>query len=1013
MLDGASSIADLVAQAAADGAQAMALTDHDTIAGIIPFQRAALRAGIHPISGVELSMATGGRIVLLAKDADGFENICRLLTCAHQRDRLHPRVSDEELAAYTHGLIALTGGRFSDIAELLIAREHKRAEDRVRWYQSVFGASLYMALSRTSLPGDGLLVSFEVALANRTSMAVVATNDVHYAAPDDVCVHDVLVCMRVGATVEQMHVSRPLNSENDLKSGERMTSLFADHPEAIANTQRIALACSVVPPLNVSLFPKFSHDFEDESNEDLLTRLTWEGAQRRYGVVDDRLRARLHHELSIIAALGYVDYFLVVWDIARFAREQSIRYAGRGSAADSAVAYCLYITDVDAVARNLLFERFMSLERAEKPDIDIDFDSVRRDEVRQYVYDKYGEEHVGAVCTYNTFRGRSALREVGTVLGVPASLCDALAKRIPHMTHADRLERAFSHYPELRAMDIPVQRLQLLLRLAGKIAGFPRHFSTHVGGLVISSEPLLRVTSLQPSAKGVLILPYDKDAVEDVGLVKLDLLSLRTMHAIDGTISQIRHRDERFEYDAIPFEDPETFAMIRRGDTIGTFQLESPAQRALQSKLGATTLEDIVASVALIRPGPIQGNMVDPFLRRRRGQEPVTFLHPKLEDILAPTYGVVLFQEQVIQIATAIANFTPGEADQLRRVMSHARSAQEMERIGQDFVAKALQSGVDAVVAETIFSYMRSYASYGFCEAHAAAFAATAYKTAYLTQHYPAEMFASILNAQPMGYYPRHVLLAEVKRRGVQVLAVDVNESDVNCVGNGTVLRLGLLQVSGMRVAFASSIVDERLRHGRFLSLADFCNRVVPGDRLLIEQLIRIGAFASMHEERKGLLWELPALLYQREHPQGFPLTLGEHLGVDEFSRAEQIADEYRILGYGVSGHALSLVRPHLEALRCVTLHHVQHAEEGALVAVAGLVVRPHRPPTRSGKTVVFFGLEDETGMIDVTVFESVYQRCGAVLFHPNRSVILVRGVVQRRDGSSVQILAQSIVPYM
>ncbi len=1022
MLDGASRLEDLIAKAVADGATALALTDHDSVTGLIPFQQLARRFGIQPIGGVDLTLEKEGRLVLLAKDEQGYENICRLLTLAYRDNRLDPRTTDAALRDHTQGLIAISGGRFSDLSSYLLKHQPQYAIKRLAFYREIFRDDLYIAVSRTALPGDFSLSRTLIDLANQHSLPVIATNDVHYAMSDDFAVHDLLVCMRLKTTVDEMHSLRPFNRENDMKSEAEISALFADYPECIEQTAKIAARCDIVPHIGESLFPAFSVP-EHETSEQMLRRLVYEGAKGRYDMVDEMLIARLEHELQIITELGFVDYFLVVWDIARYARMRGIRYAGRGSAADSAVAYCLYITDVDAVGRNLLFERFMSLERAEKPDIDIDFDSMRRDEVRQYVYDKYGENHVVSVCTYSTFRGRSAVREIGKALSLPEAICDQLAKRLPFMLHADQVESALSRLPELRDVKWPTERLQLLFDMARKIAGFPRYYGTHVGGLVISRTPLLKTTPLIPSAKGVLITPFDKDVVEDSGLVKLDLLSLRTMSAIEDTLLQLQAKERPLDYDRIDLEDQETFAMIARGETIGVFQLESPAQRVLQSRLGASSLEDIVASVALIRPGPIKGNMVDPFLRRRKGQEVPTYIHPKLEPILSKTYGVVLFQEQVIEIATAIANFSPGEADQLRRVMSHARSASEMDRIGQEFIEKSVANGVPYEVAETIYSYMRGYASYGFCEAHAAAFATTAYKTAYLAQHMPAEFFASIINAQPMGYYPTHVLLAEVKRRGVRIYGLDINKGGAFACGDAGNLYLGFMQVQGMKKDVAKRIEDVRKSSGLYVSFLDFCVRVPGVDRLQLEQLIRAGAFDALEGNRRRLLWNLPGILQYIREREGFgelvidPIIRIEHetlmaSRMKDFSYHERLAMEYQTLGYGVSGHWMDLYRSDLTARRCQTITEALSLSDGALATVAGLVIRPHRPPTKSGKTVVFFSLEDEEGMIDVTVFQDVYHRDGAVLFDPSRGVIIVQGVIQRRQGGNVQMIAHALYAY-
>lgn len=1021
------------------GMRALALTDHNTVAGLPAFHRWAANYGIQPISGAELTLDDGSHLTVLAETPKGYENLCHLLTLAHdgEQRRRAPQVPESALLSHATGLIVLSGCRHGRIAQSILRHRFEAAKRLAITWRDVFPNAFYIELQADAYPDSHRLNTQLADLAEACHIPLVATGNVHYATPAQFPVHDILTCIRVGCDIRTPHAARPLNPARWLYDAAEAARRFARWPQAVANTLAIAERCQVVLRLDDALFPTFDLPPGQVSAVQFLRDLVYRGAAARYPVLDDALRERLNHELAIIEQLGYVDYFLVVWDIVRFARSRRIRCAGRGSAADSAVAYCLYITDVDAAGRGLLFERFMSLERAEKPDIDVDFDSRRRDEVMAYVYQKYGRDHVARVATYQTFRGRSAIREVGGALGMPAALLDTLAKRVPWGAHADRLTGLFDRVPELRDLARYRDRLPWLWQLSAHIAGLPRHFGMHVGGVVISRQPLLRTTSLQPSAKGERITPFDKDAVEDVGLVKLDLLSLRTMSAIDDAIRLRQRQGGDIDYDRIPFDDAATFEMLGTGDTIGVFQLESPAQRALQARLHPGGLEDIVASVALIRPGPIKGNMVDPFLARRRGQAAVSYLHPKLEPILGKTYGVVLFQEQVIEIATAIANFTPGEADQLRRVMSHARSATEMDKIGQQFLQKATEAGVDAEVAATIFSYIQGYASYGFCEAHAAAFAATAYKTAYLVKHYPAEFFAAILNQYPMGYYPVHVICAQARRRGIVLLGIDVNASEWSCTvvaraegrdaggdrawqpgrdriyspEQSPAIRLGLCLLKGFRQTVAEALCAEREHGGVFTSVID-CLRRVPGiDRSMADHLIRAGGFDALHPgERRRLLWELPAWLAERTQPTSTLFELADSSANEtEFSLAERLSDEYRLLGVGTSGHWMHLYRPWADTEGYIPAAQVEAVPDDTVVSVAGLVVRPHRPPTKSGKTTVFFTVEDETGSVDATMFEAVYHACGAVLFTPYGRLVGVEGRIQRRGGGRAQLIVMRV----
>lgn len=1040
-LDGASDLADLVRAAAEQGMPAIALTDHDNVAGAVRLQRLCEQYGLAPIQGAEVTLSGGHHLVLLARDGSGYANLCRLLTASHLgSSRGRPALPRAELPKYSAGVIALSGCRRGEIPGLILRGRYADAEAAARFYRDAFGAdSFYLELEGTPLPGTQRLNRALYELGRKLGIPVVATGNVHYLRRDDFPIHDLLVCARTLTRLSDIHPERRLNAENYFRTAEEMAAMFRDIPEALANTLVIAAQCRPALTLGARLYPRYS-DERGEPAGQALRRLVLAGAERRYGRITPAIAARLEHELEIIDRLGYEDYFLLVWDVVRYARERGIRYAGRGSAADSAVAYCLYITEVDAIARGLLFERFMSLERAEKPDIDIDFDARYRDQVAEYVYRKYGRDRVAAVCTYNTFHGRSALRDFGRAMDFPPAEIDRIAKRLPYYFSRD-LRRALAEVPELRDSDIPVWKYERLLDACERVVGFPRYIGTHLGGLVISRDELTNVTPLQLAAKGVVISQFDKEFVEDLGLIKLDLLSLRTLSAVDVAVNSIRARAPEFDYERIPLDDRATYRLLNSGQTVGVFQLESPAQRALQSRLGARGFEDIVASVALIRPGPIKGNMVEPFINRRAGREPVTYLHPKLAPILAKTYGVVLFQEQVIEIATAVAGFTPGEADRLRRVMTHGRSPREMEEIGRFFIDKAVANGSERAVAETIFSYIVGYASYGFCEAHAAAFASTAFKTAYLVRHYPAEFFAAVLSQQPMGYYPEHVICSEAIRRGIAILPLDINRSEraftVEAVPPGSAvvpagarrgIRIALKQLKGMTEAALDAILAARAA-GPFTSFADFCARVAI-DCDLAERLILAGAFDSLAPNRRALIWQCRQVLEEGRSLRGNALGLrpaapddaaagvgaagsaGGAAAADlpDFDPREKFCHEYDLLGINAHGHFMQFFRERLRARGFIDSAQARRAEIGDCVRVAGLVVRPHRPPTKSGRIVVFFSLEDERGLIDVTVFEGVYNRYGKYIFSDPPPPLKVMGRVERR-GRGVSIIADRIAP--
>ncbi|MFP4200306.1 MAG: DNA polymerase III subunit alpha [Clostridia bacterium] len=1000
LLDGGSSIEDLLYTAAARGIDAMALTDHDSVSGLVEFVRRAGEYGVKPIGGAEVTLESGGHLTLLARNPAGYSRICELLTEAHLGgERGNPRLDPLSLAGSEGDLFVLSGCRRGEIPTLLLKGDKIGALRRARFYRDLLGDSFFLELQPPILPGDRALHRDMVGLGQRLDILPVATADVHYARKADFPIHDILTCIRTATTVSQASPERHLNAENYLKSPEVMHRHFSHIPQAVDNARLIAESCDPVPRLGCRRYPRFEVPGGGEAAK-YLRRLVHEGARRRYGSSGGGVSERLERELEVIISMGYADYFLLVEDVVRFARREGIRYSGRGSAADSVVAYCLGITEVDALGRNLLFERFMSPERGEKPDIDIDFDARHRDRVADYVERKYGEDRVASVATFNTFRARSAVRELGKAMEFDKKMVDALARGLPHGSSADEIAEMAEGLPELAGTSDGRIGYETLYRMASRVAGFPRHIATHCGGLVIADRPLRRITPLQMSAKGRLICGFDKEGVEDLGLIKLDLLSLRMLSAIDDTVSGLREDGEEFSYEDIPEDDEQTYDMLRRGETVGVFQLESPAQRSLQSRLGAQNLEDIIASVALIRPGPIKGNMVEPYIDRRHGRREVDYIHPDLEPILKKTYGVVLFQEQVIEIAVAIAGFSPGEADRLRRVMSRSRPGGEMQVLGDLFVEKAEERGIERDTAETIYSYIRGYASYGFCEAHAAAFGMTAYRSAYLARHYPAHYFAALLSNWPMGYYPPNTICTKLRREGISILPVDINSSGARFSVEGGSIRISLSQVSGLGTEGVDEILAAR-EQGEFSSLRDLVRRVNLPKRAM-QNLILCGGLDSLGENRRRLLWRAIGCA-------GGKRGLARVGDVPDFPPREKILWERKILGIEVSGSYMESLRPRLADAGVLTTAAVREMMEGEKIAVAGTVLLPHRPPTKSGATVVFWSLEDETGLVDILAFPGVYSRYGRLLFpHPGRHM-LVRGEVNRRGGGNVTVIARHL----
>lgn len=1026
-LGGGSHLHRLVQEAKRLGFKALALTDWHSLAGAARFQELMREAGLKAIFGAEVLIGprpesgfkqeeglAGYHLLLLAKDGRGYQHLSRLISESHlQHERGKPRVEWESLER-CQGLIALSGCRRGEVPFWLLRGDYARAQAAAAAYKEVFGEDFYLELQGDKLPGQKRLALGMERLQKELGINLVATNNVHYAVKEDFPVFDILTCIRRQTTLEDVNEERRLNGENYLKSFQEMQEIFRELPQALEQSGEIAAKCDVRLG-KFTYFPEYPLPTL-EARTEFLESLVWEGARERYGELTPVVRGRLEHELKVIRELQFEDYFLVVWDALQFARRKGIRFAGRGSAADSAVAYCLKITEVDAIGRGLLFERFLSLERAEKPDIDVDFDSRYRDQVAAYFSDRYGVDKVAAVGTYQTFRARSAIREVGKAFGFPAEELDDLAKRMPWID-ADEIREAILFFPELRALPQEKQeRFQELFAFCARISEFPRFLGTHLGGIVVSREPIAQIVPLQWSGKGTPVIQADKRDIEELGLFKIDLLSLRTLSVVEDSILEIRSSQPGFKEEETLKDHPEVYARLRTGETMGIFQLESPAQRALQSRLEANSFEDVVASVALIRPGPVQGDMVEPYIARRKGLAPVEYLHPALEEILKKTYGVVLFQEQAIEIVQKVAGFTPGEADRLRRTMSHVRSKEEMAEIGRLFEKQAVERGVSPEVAKEIFSYLVGYAGYGFCEAHAAAFATTALKTAYLIEHYPAEFFAALLNHQPLGFYPPNTLALEAKRRGVKLLPLDVEKSFWEFKVEEGMIRTGFKQLKNMTEESARRIVEERQKR-RFNSWQDLSRRTGVSS-LILENLVLAGAFEAYYPNRKALLWEI-----RKGRSEGLFADAGFLVGESapeqngtysypDFTLLEKTEWEYRLLKLNTTYRLMELWRQ----LYCwqgqglATTESIRQMPDGTRVSLIGLILRPHRPPTRSGQVVVFFTLEDEFGFLDVVLFERDYQKYGEWLFGSRGGPRRVSGILQRK-GQGISLIADAVLP--
>ncbi len=1010
-LDGASLLDEIIGKAAEFEMPALALTDHNRLTGAIRFYDKARKAGIKPILGAEIGTTGGYHLTLLCKNAAGYSNLCRILTQAHLSGTDgRPEVKKDTLREHCGGLVALSGCGRGEIPALLRKGELREAAKTGRFYREIFGEDFFIELIRYPAREDFSESCRLAAFAGEEKLPVAATNNVHYVEMEGYRVKELLNAISRNIPVSQLEGCRTV--EQYLKSEKEMSRLFRDIPEALYNTEEIASRCSLELELGKPRFPKFAIP-DGETDYGYLKKIAFEGAERKYGKLSDTVRERLDYELDTIGRLGFCGYFLVVRDIVRRARERNIRCQARGSAVDSLVVYALGISNVDPVEYNLLFERFMHPLRHEPPDIDLDIDRRRRDEVKDYIYSKYGAENVACVGTINTYMARGAIRDAGKALQIPQEIIEEACKGI-HWLSASRLMEYADKLPELRHNTLyRNEELADFFRLCTEIDRFPKHMSVHLGGLLIGDGRLSDLVPLERSSGGDIISQYDKDDIERLGVVKMDLLSLPTLTVIEDTLTAVkRNRGIDIDLERLPDDDPEAFAMLRDGRSIGTFQLESPAQREMAGRLLPDCFKDIIVSISLVRPGPLKSNMDKDYLPRRHGKAPVKYLHPKLKGALGETLGVILYQEQVLKVAHDLAGMSYAEADGFRRAMTHDRTAGEMEKMRDSFISRAVENGAGKNVAEKVFEQLAAFAAYGFCKGHACAYAVTAYQTLWLKCHYPAEFLAAALSNQPMGYYPARVLAAEARRSGVEILPPDINRSS-GCftVENGAI-RVSLRQIKGMPEEAIDSILAARERQA-FISLRDFFLRT-DVNQAIAENLVRVGAFDSFGD-RQELISELPGLLNIRQRtaggvrsmfeeaaPEAGPADTGRYRDDD---KKEKMLIEKELLSLDISAHSLDFFRMDKGITR---MEDLKKMAAGMTVRIAGSVIRYQTPPTRNSNRVVYIIMEDGTGVADVTVFKDVQEKCGQVLFR--EGWLQVEGKIQKRGPKSVSIIAEDLM---
>ena len=1009
-LRGATIPEEYASLAASHGSAAMALTDVDGFYGSPRFHMSAKKAGIQAHVGAEITAKDGGRYTLLVETRKGYQNLSRLITRMKLRaSTKNPKPGHEAAAAFedftefSEGLICLTGGNEGPLA---LGLKNRNAPETVERLTHLFGReNVYVELERHLDRDEEVRNQAAVELARSLKLPLVATNGVCHATREQREVLDVFTCLHHKRTLADAGRLLARNSERHLKSPAEMVKLFSDLPEAIANTEVISSRLGFTLADLGYEFPQYPLP-PGETVSSFLWKLTDAGAHWRYQPYYDRARNQIERELKLIDKLGLGGYFLIVWDLVRFAKEQGILCQGRGSAANSAVCYALGITAVDPVGMELLFERFLSEERGEWPDIDIDFPSGdQRERVIQYVYERYGQHGAAMTANVITYRGKLAAREAGKVLGFDVTTLDKVSSLAPMWGYKDPDHTKEKQFLEA-GLDFNNLKVRKFLDIVVALQDMPRHLGQHSGGMVICQGRLDSVVPLEPaSMPGRVVVQWDKEDCADLGLVKVDLLGLGMMAVLEDCLKLVRtHWREEIDLGRLPADDPAVYKTLRKGDTIGMFQVESRAQMATLPRMKPEKFYDLVVEVALIRPGPIVGNMVHPYLARRAGREPVDALHPILEPVLKRTLGVPLFQEQLLRMAMLAANFSGGEAEELRRAMGFKRSKQRMLDIEARLRAGMADNGITGEVQDRIVQSITSFALYGFPESHAASFALLAYASAYFKCHYLAAFLCALLKNQPMGFYSPAVLVKDAQRHGLRVLPVDCNISEWDCtieyIGDH-VVRLGLRYIRGLRADAGQAIAMRK----PYSDVDDLARRVPELHKDELEKLAGAGALAKLGTaDRRDALWKAgrsgrPVGPLLEEVPETSP-----EAPLLRMTTAERLTADYNGTGLTVGRHPMHFLRTAMNELGVTPARDLAKVPNGGRVRVAGAVIVRQRPGTAKG--IMFLSMEDETGIANIVVMPDMFEERRATLV--TEPYLLIEGKVQNVD-NVIHVLARRV----
>ena len=1060
LLDGYTRISKLFDKVKELGMDSVAITDHGAMFGVIDFYKQAKKHGVKPIIGCEVYTAPRtrfqkdpvrdknmGHLVLLAKNNNGYNNLIKIVSKGYTEGFYYkPRIDIEVLEKHSDDIICLSACLAGDIQRKILDGNYKGAKELALKLNNIFGeGNFYLEIQDHGIEEQNMVNKGIIKLSEETEIPLVATNDVHYLNKEDHTAHDILLCIQTGKTLNDEDRMKFPSSEFYLKSPDEMSGLFPYASQAIENTVKIAEMCNVTFDFNQMHLPGF--DVPKEYNPSkYLRKLCYEGLERRYSEVTNEIKDRLEYELKTIEDMGYVDYFLIVWDFIKYAKDNGILVGpGRGSCGGSIVAYTLNITDIDPIEYNLIFERFLNPERITMPDIDIDFEDERRQEVIDYVINKYGKEKVAQIITFGTMAARGAIRDVGRVINMPYGDVDRIAKEIPHQLGIT-IEKAIEFNPKLKEIYNNDDNARYLIDVAMAVEGMPRHASTHAAGVVISKKAVNEYVPLYLHDNNVTT-QFNMTLLEELGLLKMDFLGLRNLTVIKDAIKLIKYnKDIDIDLEKIPYDDPKAYELISSGETLGVFQLESSGMRQFMKELGPECLEDIIAGISLFRPGPMDS--IPKYIENKKNPDKVTYLHPKLEPILKVTYGCLVYQEQVMQVVRELGGYSYGRSDLVRRAMGKKKmDVMQKEREyfingkadedGNIEIAGCIRNGVNEKKANIIFDDMIDFAKYAFNKSHAASYAVLAYQTAYLKCHYPVEFMAALMtsvmgNSSKIAQY-----IGDCKRMNIEILSPSINESFAKFTVSKDKIRFGLLAIKNVGIGIINSIVEARKKR-KFISFVDFCERIETRElnKRAVESMIKAGAFDDIKVTRAGLLAVYERVIEgvqqdRRRNIEGqvslfnsyedsLPNTIKNDVvpDVKEFSHKYLLNFEKEMLGIYLSGHPLSEYEQLISKVSSVNSNDLkeigeentkQGLRDGHRIIIPGIVMKKQDKTTKNNNLMAFLTLEDLFGTIEVIVFPGIYDRCSQYLFED--SIITVVGKINLKEDEEPKIIAENILP--